>query len=499
MVGSSIPHRISELKAIFSDIKENIDEKTPRRPRKDSVLLEICVPGCCGHNGCIESTNNREQEINANTKEGNRKACICTHSALEDDLPNPEHHLETHENMVREIQFLKDEVYKLEAINNELRARECEMGRTVDEYSNRIKRVEMLENECLEQARMISRLRNELVDLKGSIRVLCRIKPSTGSNASSRIEMSDRCLEICGHGKRHKFEFDRIFGPNATQRNVYDEVAMMVQSLLDGYKICVFAYGQTGSGKTYTMEGNGEEPGLIHRAMVEIDCAVGMMQKEGWQCLNTCSYVEIYNEEIIDLFSSEARKVSIVHGDGDTNLMNCTVMNAGEISSALKALEDAGKRRKVGSTECNTRSSRSHSVYILNVKMENAALNEKREGSMIFIDLAGSERLNSSKAEGVRLKETQSINKSLSALGDVFSSILRKDSHIPFRNSKLTYLLQNFLSGSSRAAMFVTVSPEMEHFNETVCSLRFADKIAQCKLGIAERKTMRIITNEDQK
>ena len=311
--------------------------------------------------------------------------------------------------------------------------------------------------------------------------------------------MTDRYLEICAHEKKHKFEFDKIFGPNATQRNVYDEIAMMVQSVLDGYKICVFAYGQTGSGKTYTMEGGEEEHGLVHRAMIEIDHSIATMRKEGWQCSNTCSYVEIYNEEIIDLFSSETKKISIVHDGGDTNLVNCTIMNVGEISSALKALADASKRRTVGSTECNARSSRSHTVYILNVKMENTLINEKREGSMIFIDLAGSERLNSSKAEGARLKETQNINKSLSALGDVFNSILRKESHIPFRNSKLTYLLQSFLSGNSRTAMFVTISPEMEHFNETICSLRFADKIAQCKLGVAQRKAVKTVMNENQK
>ncbi|KAM0672918.1 kinesin-like protein [Ordospora colligata] len=498
MAGSSIPHRISELKAIFSDLKENIDEKMTQRPRKDSVLLEICAPGCCEHNGCIESTNNREIEINTNTRERNRKTCRIQ-NASEDGLLNPEHYLEAHEDMIREIQSLKDKIYRLEAINDELKKKDCEMNQIIEEYNNKIKKAEILENECLEQAKIVSRLRNEIINLKGSTRVLCRIKPSTGSSTGSRIEMTDRCLEIFAHEKKHKFEFDKIFGPDATQRNVYDEIAMMVQSVLDGYKICVFAYGQTGSGKTYTMEGDEEEHGLVHRAMIEIDNSIAMMRKEGWQCLNTCSYVEIYNEEIIDLFSSETKKISIVHDGGDTNLVNCTIMNVGKISSALKVLVDASKRRKVGSTECNIRSSRSHTVYILNVKMENTLINEKREGSMIFIDLAGSERLNSSKAEGARLKETQNINKSLSALGDVFNSILRKDSHIPFRNSKLTYLLQSFLSGNSRTVMFVTISPEMEHFNETICSLRFADKIAQCKLGVAQRKAIKTFMNENQK
>jgi kinesin family protein C1 len=140
-----------------------------------------------------------------------------------------------------------------------------------------------------------------------------------------------------------------------------------------------------------------------------------------------------------------------------------------------KLLQKASENRAVAATNCNERSSRSHSVFTLRISGFNEQTHEKRQGVLNLIDLAGSERLSQSGAKGDRLKETQAINKSLSCLGDVIYSLSNKDAHVPYRNSKLTYLLQNSLGGNSKTLMFVNISPVS--FQESLCSLRFATKV----------------------
>ena len=155
----------------------------------------------------------------------------------------------------------------------------------------------------------------------------------------------------------------------------------------------------------------------------------------------------------------------------------------------LNLLKKASENRAVGKTNCNERSSRSHSVFILKLSGVNKLTEEKCEGVLNLIDLAGSERLSSSGASGDRLKETQAINKSLSSLADVIYALGNKDAHVPYRNSKLTYLLQNSLGGNSKTLMFVNVSPLAGNFQETICSLRFATKVNSCEIGTAKRST----------
>ena len=136
---------------------------------------------------------------------------------------------------------------------------------------------------------------------------------------------------------------------------------------------------------------------------------------------------------------------------------------------------------------CNAASSRSHSVFQLTVNATNAKLGQTRRGNLVLIDLAGSERIDQSGVTGEQLKEAQAINKSLSALGNVIVALSNKQKHIPFRDSKLTYLLQNCLSGDSKCLMLVNVSPASQYQGETLCSLRFAQKVNACEVGVAKR------------
>ncbi|KAL0265540.1 UNVERIFIED_CONTAM: hypothetical protein PYX00_011252 [Menopon gallinae] len=291
--------------------------------------------------------------------------------------------------------------------------------------------------------------------------------------------------------KSLSFQYDRIFCSFDNQDKVFEEVAPLVRSGMDGYKICIFAYGQTGSGKTYTMEGYDASNGIIYKSVDEIFNMSAEMKKKGWSFSFDSNVVEIYNENIKDLLSNDTRKVEVRHINDKTVLNNCSEHSISSKEELMSLFSIARKNRSVGSTMSNEKSSRSHSVFILKVKMSNKTTKEHREGVFNFIDLAGSERLNASKAEGERLRETQNINKSLSVLGNVITALVRKEQHIPFRDSKLTLLLKDHLQGNSRVLMFVNIAPEAKYHGETICSLRFAAKISECKLGPAQRNFYR--------
>lgn len=496
MVRPGIQHRIDEIKEVFSEIKENIDGRPSSRVRKDSVLLEICTPGTCGYNGCSKSARNRESELLERIEEL-ESAIARLNQASDNNINSRQLNVEEINAILQgkdsEIQRMKEQLSKIVSVNDHLQRVNSEIQYHLNVYQEKASKLEEIKKECLEYKETISKLRNEIMVLKGSIQIICRIKPNTPNRPGSRIEISDGDLRISADGREHGFSFDKVFGPDATQNCVYGEMESTLRSVLEGYRVCVFAYGQTGSGKTYTMEGVDGDPGLIVRALRDIYCIIEELKKDEWSLDSTCSYVEIYNEDIVDLFSEDMKKVTIVHKDASIS-MDCTNVPIHNISDATRSFQDGARRRSAGSTKCNSKSSRSHAVYILRIKMNNEVLKQQKEGAIAFVDLAGSERLSISRAEGIRLKETQSINRSLSALGDVFNSILRKDSHIPFRNSKLTHLLQSFLSGNSRTIMLVNISPDVDHFGETVCSLRFADKVGQCKLGSARRKVTSIVS-----
>lgn len=497
MASSGAQHRIDEIKEVFNEIKENMGGGVPNRIKKDSVLLEICSPGTCGYDGCTRSARNRESELLARIEElestivGLNGEGNGNNQGHGGDIKEPEDVVEGRDS---EMQAARSKLFKAVSMGEELRKENMELRSDLDRCRKEVQRLEGIEKECLEHRETLSRLRNEIIDLKGRVRVICRIRPGLAGRQGARIEVSDRTLMIDGNNKKHLFSVDSVAGPSATQECIYEEIEMVVRSVLDGYKACVFAYGQTGSGKTYTMEGDDADPGLIIRALDDIYKSAREMEPEGWRLESFCSYVEIYNEEIVDLLSGDAEKVSVVHGGMDVGVASCTTVPIHNVSDAIRLFRNAAGRRRVGDTACNLKSSRSHAVYILRVRMNNEVLKERKEGVMVLTDLAGSERLSVSKAEGARLKETQSINKSLSALGDVFNSILRGDAHIPFRNSKLTHLLQGFLSGGSRTVVLVNISPDADHLNETICSMRFADKVGRCKLEPVTRKITKVVS-----
>lgn len=343
---------------------------------------------------------------------------------------------------------------------------------------------------------------NKYQELKGNIRVMCRVRPVLGEveGVEAGISFPDdkTSTEILLAGpeeksslgvvsrKNYPFEFDRVFNPTAQNEEVFDEISQLVQSALDGYNVCIFCYGQTGSGKTHTMS---SEDGMVPRATHMIYDTINKLKEKSWKYTMEGSFVEVYNEDLNDLLAphdrnsdGKTKKLEIRHDEirKQTSIINCKSVRLDSADNVELMLEQAQKNRSVAATKANERSSRSHSIFILKLVGENSATGERCEGTLNLVDLAGSERLKQSQAEGDRMRETQNINKSLSCLGDVIEALGRGSGHIPYRNSKLTHLLQYSLGGNSKTLMFVMVSPLETHVKETLTSLRFATKVSNC-------------------
>ena len=357
---------------------------------------------------------------------------------------------------------------------------------------------------------------NKYQELKGNIRVMCRVRPALDESEGDEANMSypdeKTSAEIVVAGpeeksslgvvsrKNYPFEFDRVFMPGTQNEDIFGEISQLVQSALDGYNVCIFCYGQTGSGKTYTMS---SEDGMIPRATHMIYDTITKLKEKSWEYTMEGSFVEVYNEDLNDLLTpndrtsdGKAKKLEIRHDEArkQTNIINCKTVPLNSASSVEAMLQEAQKNRSVAATKANERSSRSHSIFILKLVGENSATGERCEGTLNLVDLAGSERLKHSQAEGERMKETQNINKSLSCLGDVIEALGKGSGHIPYRNSKLTHLLQYSLGGNSKTLMFVMVSPLETHLKETLTSLRFATKVRtifKCTKTIQDGKLTR--------
>jgi kinesin family member C1 len=366
-----------------------------------------------------------------------------------------------------------------------------------------IEEAQELQEKLRKEETLRRKLHNQVQELKGNIRVFCRVRPTLSMDAAdeqAKIAYPDDgedAKEIDVRGpeeksslgtvttKKYPFAFDRVFGPDSHNQQVFEEISQLIQSALDGYNVCIFCYGQTGSGKTYTMS---SEDGMIPRAVHMIyDTAQGL-EDRGWKYKMEGSFVEVYNENLNDLLGRpddfDKKKHEIRH-DMQTCKTTITDITSAALDSPEKVeeiLAQAMSNRSVAATKANERSSRSHSVFILKLSGHNSITGERSEGTLNLVDLAGSERLSQSKVEGARLKETQSINRSLSCLGDVIGALGQgKDGgHIPYRNSKLTYLLQFSLGGNSKTLMFCMISPLQAHLGETLTSLRFATKVRLC-------------------
>ncbi|CAH1451101.1 unnamed protein product [Lactuca virosa] len=322
------------------------------------------------------------------------------------------------------------------------------------------------------------KLYNQVQDLKGNIRVYCRVRPSLGGRSDFKsvvdsIEEGTITINTpakYGKGSR-SFNFNKVFGPSSTQAEVFADTRPLIRSVLDGYNVCIFAYGQTGSGKTHTMTGPKDltetSQGVNYRALSDL-FFIAEQRKDTLQYDVSVQMIEIYNEQ------------------NGFNVPDASLVHVASMYDVIDLMKLGHKNRVVGATALNDRSSRSHSCLTVHVQGRDLTSGAVLRGCMHLVDLAGSERVDKSEVAGDRLKEAQHINKSLSALGDVISSLAQKNAHVPYRNSKLTQLLQDSLGGQAKTLMFVHISPELNAVGETLSTLKFAERVATVELGAAQ-------------
>ncbi|KAK4485449.1 hypothetical protein RD792_008090 [Penstemon davidsonii] len=372
-------------------------------------------------------------------------------------------------------------------------------------------------------------LYNIVQDLKGNIRVYCRIRPPLNTSVQNIIDFigSDGSLVVIDPLKPQKdgkklFQFNRVFGPTSTQDEVFRDTQPLIRSVMDGYNVCIFAYGQTGSGKTHTMSGppcgSANEFGICYLAINDL-FELSAQRKDIIKYEIKVQMVEIYNEQVRDLLTEDSasskypftfrhsaffkllllliwlKKTSSLTMDtleirscvSDDSLVlpDATLRKVKSTIDVINLMKLGEVNRALGSTAINIRSSRSHSVLTVHVQGEDVTGGNILRSCLHLVDLAGSERVDKSEVSGDGLKEAQYINKSLSCLGDVITSLAQKNSHIPYRNSKLTLLLQNSLGGNAKTLMFAHVSPEGDSFGETMGTLKFAQRVSTVELGAA--------------
>ncbi|XP_010546697.1 PREDICTED: kinesin-like protein KIN-14G [Tarenaya hassleriana] len=358
----------------------------------------------------------------------------------------------------------------------------------------------ILKKKYLEESFERKRLYNEVIELKGNIRVFCRCRPLNQAeiaNGSTSVVEFDQSHEnelqiLSSDPSKKQFKFDHVFKPEDDQEAVFAQTKPIATSVLDGYNVCIFAYGQTGTGKTFTMEGTPENRGVNYRTLEELfRCSESRSHLMKFEIF--VSMLEVYNEKIRDLLvenpNQPPKKLEVKQSAEGTQevpgLVEAQVYKTDEVWELLK---NGYRVRSVGSTAANELSSRSHCLLRVTVKGENLINGQRTRSHLWLVDLAGSERVGKIEVEGERLKESQFINKSLSALGDVISALASKTSHIPYRNSKLTHMLQNSLGGDCKTLMFVQISPSSTDLGETLCSLNFASRVRGIESGPARKQ-----------
>ncbi|GMR36299.1 hypothetical protein PMAYCL1PPCAC_06494, partial [Pristionchus mayeri] len=335
---------------------------------------------------------------------------------------------------------------------------------------------------------------------RSHVAVAIRVRPPNAAEAKDTVivkaDAADRSITV----RTKTFSnFDRVYGCNSRQQDIYkDLVKKQVEDVLRGYNCTIFAYGQTGTGKTYTMEGGegsiegdwetDESTGIIPRAAQHV--FTELSAKTNIEYIVRLSYVEIYNEEMIDLLGTAHDEKHLIRLYEDPVKKGAIVVSGVEEipvrcrDDVYRLLKQGTEQRRTAETLMNKRSSRSHSVLTISVLIrESLPTGEElvKQGKLRLVDLAGSENIGRSGAEGKRAKEAGNINTSLLALGRVINALTTNAPHVPYRESKLTRMLQDSLGGSSITTIIATLSPTNSNFEESVSTLEYAHRAMNIK------------------
>lgn len=363
--------------------------------------------------------------------------------------------------------------------------------------SKRLNSPQLLKYECRDAPHF------ELQDLHrvtdANVQVMIRIRPLSIPEVASHgfgrcIRQESACALTWLGQPESRFSFDYVASESVTQEEVFNVIgAPMVENCLAGYNSCMFAYGQTGSGKTHTILGDlegldanpsvdrGLTPRIIEHLFGRIQQDESSLKLENVKYSCKCSFLEIYNEQITDLLEPMLMNLPVreYHKKG-VYVENLTEVEVTSVQDVISLLLQGNANRKVAVTNMNKESSRSHSIFTCSIQRKSGCTNKTLHGLLHLVDLAGSERQKLSGAEGGRLKEAANINKSLSALGLVIMNLVDiangKQRHVPYRDSKLTFLLQDSLGGNSKTTVIANISPSSCCAIETLSTLKFAQR-----------------------
>ncbi|KAJ4778873.1 Kinesin-like protein KIN-14I [Rhynchospora pubera] len=433
-------------------------------------------------------------------------------SDLEQKLENVQQSLADTESLLAdrndEIDALRANIRELE----ELREFKADVDRKNQQTAAILKKQgeQLVELEARYKQEQILRKRyyNTIEDMKGKIRVYCRLRPLSEKEIlekekSTVITPDEYTIAHPWKDEKSKQHvYDRVFDASASQEEVFEDTKYLVQSAVDGYNVCIFAYGQTGSGKTFTIYGSENNPGLTPRAISELFRII-KRDSTKYSFSLKAYMVELYQDTLVDLLlpkNAKRMKLEVKKDSkGVVSIENVTIVDISSFDELKSIIVRGSVQRHTAGTQLNDESSRSH--LILSIIMESTDLQTQSHarGKLSFVDLAGSERVKKSGVAGNQLKEAQSINKSLSALGDVIGALASENGsgkHIPYRNHKLTMLMSDSLGGNAKTLMFVNVSPAESNLEETYNSLMYASRVRcivnDTSKNVATKEAMRL-------
>lgn len=470
-----------EIKLRSEELKAK--EETIRRLANDKVLLEQTIAGL--EKIKVDKINSLEK-----TFEQERKALKLRVFELEKKLEGVNQELAVLKSTLTtrnsEIATLQNNLKELD----ELREMKEDIDRKNEQTASllRMQGAQLAEMESLYKEEQLLRKRyfNTIEDMKGKIRVYCRLRPMSEKEIAEKegcaVTSSDEFTveHPWKDDKQKQHTYDRVFDGHATQEDVFEDTRYLVQSAVDGYNVCIFAYGQTGSGKTYTIYGTETNPGLTPRATAEL-FKILKRDSNKFSFSLKAYMVELYQDTLLDLlFPKNAKRPKLdikKDSKGMVSVENITVLSISTHEELKSVIQRGSEQRHTSGTQMNEESSRSHLIVSVIIESTNLQTQSVARGKLSFVDLAGSERVKKSGSTGSQLKEAQSINKSLSALGDVISALSSGGQHIPYRNHKLTMLMSDSIGGNAKTLMFVNCSPAESNIDETYNSLTYASRV----------------------
>jgi kinesin family protein C1 len=515
---SALVAEVGELKALVEQVKEALSTaESDAVSTKEQLAAATLAQETASTERQQAVAQMQEAQTEAREATSLRKTAEIKEKALEEEIAGLQQQLRSANDEIKAVQARS--AAKLAAVisdsNSKLQRAKEDLAQFRGSVSEQMRNYQRMSDEFEALHKIRRQLHNEVVELRGNNRVFCRIRPGNdGADVALAAQETRDCIDVNEIVQRlnreevrlTNYQFDRVFGPSVTQSNLFAEVAPLIQSAFDGYPVCIFAYGQTGSGKTHTMLGDPEPEnrGIMYRACEQLFASIESCEKAGWKYSVNIQIVEVYNEKLRDLLNhatDSAQELELAARTDPTTgavyVENLSTHSVSAAEDAVAMLQQALSSRCTKATNANPTSSRSHCIFTIKFRGERASTLDVSEGMMHFCDLAGSERLatSGSAEEPALLREAQNINKSLACLGNTISALVRGDSHVPYRDSRLTYLLSGSLGGNGKCLMMCNLGAERSHLQESLSSLRFAQKVSKvkkeqpCKACSARAKT----------